>query len=143
MLFSCILFAEEVIPEFNGMYVQTKDNKFIELQSHNKWSPDYYSKKRKTAGAYSKTNNFIINNVKLEDFKYFISRGNRYIDELEYATKVGLNNGYYWIAPSRSGKKPSIRWATNGAICKAKVDINKKDIFWIWWNYHPYLVKFY
>jgi len=139
-----MLFAGENIPEFDGMYVQTKDNKFIELQKHKQWG-DYRTRKWTIGSAYSKTNDFVINRIKFDNFKYFISRGNRNIDELEYGIEAGLNNGYYWIVPSKkySGRTLSVKWAKNGNTHKAKVSINKEDIFWLWWNYKPYLVKFY
>jgi len=145
LTFSGCINSKNTTPEFEGVYVQTKDNNFIELKSHKNtgnWAIGRQSllggRSVRSAIAESQSD-FVINQISLNDFKYFITKGVSKIF-INIAEEHDINNGYYWISPT---KEIDIKKAKDKDVLKLKVDINSKNIYYLRMpKYGHILVKF-
>ena len=140
-----ILLNADTIPEFSGVYIQTKDNNFIELKNHKKtgnWAIGRQSMLggRNVNSAIAKSEDgFVINQISIKDYKYFITRGSNRV-MLDIGEKQGFNNGYYWITPTGNLEG---KGAKNGDVIKMKADINLNDIYYMRVSgYGHILIKF-
>ena len=135
---------ENSVPEFKGDYIQTKNNDFIELKIHKEVA--WFENGKKVIWGYGTKcvtakdrDNFIINKIPIEDFKYFISRGWNNHMSVEIGEEQ-YSDGDYSICPTGNLDGKS---AVNGNIIKIKVNVNTNEIYYVYTGYGNILVKFY